>query len=37
MARRLRAETTTTLQWMAGRLKMGAWAHVTNWLHHLNK
>jgi hypothetical protein len=37
IARRLRAETTMTLQWIADRLKMGAWTHVSNRLYHLKK
>ena len=37
MARRLRAETTMTLQWIADRLKMGASTHVSNRLYHLKK
>jgi REP element-mobilizing transposase RayT len=32
IARRLRAETTMTLAWMAKRLQMGAWTHVSNLL-----
>jgi hypothetical protein len=34
---RLRQETTMTLKWMADRLKMGTWTHVTNRLYHLKK
>ena len=30
MAWRLRRETTMTLKWIAKRLKMGAWTHVSN-------
>jgi hypothetical protein len=30
VARRLRQETTMTLQWIADRLKMGTWTHVAN-------
>jgi len=30
MARRLRAETTVTLQWIATHLHMGTWTHVAN-------
>jgi hypothetical protein len=30
--RKLRSETTTTLKWIAGRLKMGKWIHVSNLL-----
>jgi REP element-mobilizing transposase RayT len=37
IARRLRAETTMTLQWLADRLKMGTWTHVSNRLYHLKK
>jgi hypothetical protein len=32
IARRLRAETTMTLAWMAQRLRMGVWTHVSNLL-----
>jgi len=32
IARRLRAETTMTLKWIAGALHMGAWTHVSNLL-----
>ena len=32
IAGRLRAETTMTLKWIAGRLQMGAWTHVSNLL-----
>ena len=35
LARRLRQETTMTLQWIAHRLKMGTWTHVSNRLYHL--
>jgi hypothetical protein len=28
----LRAETTTNLPWLAGRLHMGSWSHVSNLL-----
>ncbi len=34
IARRLRQETTMTLQWIADRLKMGTWTHVANRLYH---
>ena len=37
LARRLRAETTMTLKWIAERLKMGTWTHVANRLHHVKK
>jgi REP element-mobilizing transposase RayT len=37
IARRLRQETTMTLKWIAHRLKMGTWTHVTNRLYHLRK
>ncbi len=30
IARRLRAETTMTLRWVAQRLQMGVWTHVSN-------
>jgi hypothetical protein len=36
-AAQLRRETTMTLQWIADRLKMGTWTHVTNRLYHLKK
>jgi hypothetical protein len=32
MARRLRAETTMTVQWVAERLVMGSWTDVSNLL-----
>jgi hypothetical protein len=32
MARRLRAETTMSLAWIAGRLHMGSWSNVSNLL-----
>ena len=32
IALRLRQETTMTLAWIAQRLKMGAWTHVSNLL-----
>jgi hypothetical protein len=32
IAWRLRQETTMTLKWLAQRLKMGAWTHVSNCL-----
>jgi putative transposase len=32
IARRLRQETTMTLAWIAGRLRMGVWTHVSNLL-----
>ena len=35
IARRLRQETTMTLKWIADRLRMGTWTHVTNRLYHL--
>ena len=35
--RQLYQETTMTLKWMADRLKMGTWTHVTNRLYHLKK
>jgi hypothetical protein len=37
IARRLRKETTMTLKWIAERLMMGTWTHVTNRLYHLRK
>ncbi len=33
LARRLRQETTRTLQWIARRLHMGRWTYVSNLLH----
>jgi hypothetical protein len=30
MARRLRQETTTTLAWITGRLRMGPWTYLPN-------
>jgi hypothetical protein len=30
IATRLRKETTVTLKWIAQRLHMGAWTHVSN-------
>ena len=33
LARRLRAETTMTLAWIANRLQMGSWTYVSNLLH----
>ena len=32
IAWRLRTETTMTLKWIAGELRMGAWTHVSNLL-----
>jgi hypothetical protein len=32
IAVRLRQETAMTLQWVAARLKMGTWTHVSNLL-----
>ena len=32
IARRLRQETTMTLAWIAQRLRMGVWTHVSNLL-----
>jgi hypothetical protein len=32
MARRLRGETTMTLNWIAQHLAMGSWANVSNLL-----
>src|SRR5277367_442591 len=33
LAVRLRAETTVTVKWMAGRLQMGAWTHLNHLLY----
>jgi hypothetical protein len=33
LARRLRQETTMSLKWIARRLHMGSWTHVSNLLH----
>jgi REP element-mobilizing transposase RayT len=33
MALRLRAETTMTLKWIAGRLRMGTWTHLNHLLY----
>jgi len=30
LARRLRAETTMSLKWIAGELHMGSWTYVAN-------
>lgn len=35
IAKRLRAETTMTLKWIAQRLNMGTWTHVANRLYHV--
>jgi hypothetical protein len=32
LARRLRAETTMSLRWIADRLQMGSWTYVSNLL-----
>jgi len=32
LARRLRAETTMSLKWIAGELHMGSWTYVSNLL-----
>ena len=32
LARQLRAETTMTLRWIANRLQMGSWTHVSKLL-----
>jgi hypothetical protein len=32
LAGRLRAETTMSLAWIAERLRMGSWSHVSNLL-----
>ena len=37
IAARLRKETAVTLKWIASRLQMGAWTHVTNRLYHASK
>jgi putative transposase len=37
IAWRLRKETTMTLKWIAQRLKMGAWTHVSNCLAQMRK
>jgi hypothetical protein len=34
IARRLREETAVTLKWVAGRLHMGVWTHVSHQLYH---
>ena len=36
IAKRLRAETTMTLKWIAERLNMGVWTHVANRLYHVS-
>ena len=36
IARQLRAETTMTLKWIAARLRMGTWTHVSNLLRNHN-
>ena len=33
VARRLRAETTVSLKWIATRLRMGTWTYLNNRLH----
>jgi hypothetical protein len=35
IARRLPQEATMALKWIADRLKIGTWTHVTNHLYHL--
>jgi hypothetical protein len=37
IASRLRKETVVTLKWIANRLHMGTWTHVTNRLYHAAK
>ena len=37
IARRLRKETTMSLKWIAGRLRMGSWTHVSNRLYNARK
>jgi len=32
LARELRAQTAVSLKWIAGRLEMGTWTHVSNLL-----
>ena len=32
LARRLRQETTLSLKWIAQRLQMGSWTHLSNLL-----
>jgi len=34
IAKRLRAETTMTLKWIAAQLHMGTWTHVANRIYH---
>ena len=34
LARRVRAETSVTLKWIAAELHMGTWTHVANRLTH---
>jgi hypothetical protein len=34
IVRRLRAETSETLKWIAEHMHMGTWTHVTNRLYH---
>jgi hypothetical protein len=37
IARRLRAETTVALQWVAARLEMGTWTHAANRIYESNR
>jgi REP-associated tyrosine transposase len=37
LARRLRAETTVSLKWIANKLHMGTWTHVSNRLYHASR
>lgn len=37
LARELRAQTTVSLKWIARRLQMGAWSHVSNLLSKANR
>jgi len=34
IAKRLRAQTTMTLKWIAAQLHMGTWTHVANRIYH---
>ena len=34
VAQRLRKETTVSLKWIAARLEMGTWTHLSNRLYH---
>ena len=37
IARRLRAETTMPLKWIAERLQMGSWTHAANRIYAANQ